>query len=221
MGRVRLATLSLDGFDGAGKSTLAEAMRVKFSELGLTAAIIGHSIETSNNWTSALTEALKIEDASVYRLSADAASRIRAVRLAERIRLSNFADIDVCIFDRFVWSDLGSMPSEYRPYYGAIVGGLLAKCQPLVAVHLVTTFDVLYDRIEHRHDASPRERQGVAKNLAAHRRFTELQDWDDYGLRGAAEHIVVDSAEPIEQLVDRCLVGLAPLLHQKVSPDES
>lgn len=195
--------VSVDGFDGAGKSTLVAGLARALSRRGALIAVVDRTLPQSTPQIDSLARAIKRSDGGIQPLDELTDALVRAACARERVAVGRAADADVVLLDRWLLWDLSRTTDRAyattREIFAEIVNGTGA----LVPLLLDIDFETAWARVAQRGTAlSPRELLGADHNRTLHDRLPAGRDrLEECG----ASATVIDGRLTPDQVLDRAL----------------
>ena len=195
--------VSVDGFDGAGKSTLVAGLSRDLSRRGVTVAVIDRTLPQSTPQIDALARAIKRSDGGIQPLDELTDALVRAACGHERITVGRAADADVVLLDRWLLWDLRRTTDRAYATTRRIFAEIVDGAGTLVPLLLDIDFETAWARVTQRGTAlSPRELLGADHNRALHGRLPVGRDrLEECG----ASATLIDARLTADRVLDRAL----------------
>lgn len=197
-GEARPIFVAIDGFDGAGKTTLTSSLRDYFTSRGSSCAVIGRRVGDSDEVTGALTQLVLDSDGASDLVDDEANAHIRLARVYQRAALGHKTGVEFVFFDRWIASDLSRLSRATAERHAPAFLSAHRAVPMDLTVRLVVDFATAWRRINARDsaDLSPSEKRGETRN---HRLFDQLNAiWD----RGWVEPVIsVGSTQSPEEVL--------------------
>lgn len=164
--------VSIDGFDGAGKSTLAAGLEAALTRRGVRVAVVDRTLPRSTPTIDALAHAIKRSDGGIEPLDPLSDALLRAACGRERLAVGADADVDVVLLDRWLAWDLSRTDDEAYALTRTVFAEIVRHAGDLLAILLDIDFETAWARVERRGGTlSPRELLGPDHNRALHARL--------------------------------------------------
>ncbi|ORW26212.1 hypothetical protein AWC18_01395 [Mycolicibacter nonchromogenicus] len=175
----RPIVVAVEGYDGAGKTTLTRGLREAFESRGLSAIEVGRGAANSNAAISTLTDLIKLSDGGEVPLDPSADVFVRLARTHERIKLILETSAELIILDRFVAYDLSRLDEQIRDSHKELFDLALKRFQLDLTIFLNAPFDLLWNRVLSRGVAtmSAKEKRGIDHNRIGYDSLIATMAW--------------------------------------------
>lgn len=162
--------IAVEGYDGAGKTTLTQGLLWALRSRGLQVIEVGRSATNSNDATESLTKIIKASDGGDAPLDPRADIFVRLARIHERINLILDAQADIVLLDRFIAYDLSRIDKRLIESYGGLFHEALGRIRLDLTVFLSAPFDLLWSRVVGRGSEmmSAKEMRGKEHNRSGY-----------------------------------------------------
>ncbi|MEU2909198.1 hypothetical protein ACFYM3_15995 [Streptomyces massasporeus] len=172
--------LAVEGYDGAGKTTLVKNISAILAERRVDCTVIGRGAADSSTNIAAMTQVIKRSDGGFDRLSPCSDMFIRLARTHARIGIAQASGSQVVIFDRFIPYDISRL-DEGVSDVGRSLFRDTARAFPVdLTVYLSAEFDVLWGRVNSRSELSLKEQLGRDHNLAGYKSLDDVMGSADF-----------------------------------------
>lgn len=192
--------LGVDGFDGAGKTTLCAQIMSSLKERGSSVRLVGRDSSSSNPWVAGMTDLVKESDAGGSRLSPASDMHLRLARLAERLSIAERAAETISVWDRLILSDASMLPLGLRSEFLECAIRMLKPFE-VHHVQIEVPREVLMERILTRPDKSPKELLGRAHLAALHAQYQEASQGSAFPWRS----ITLDGTQGLNENIEKVL----------------
>jgi len=199
--RSRPIVIAIEGFDGAGKSTLAEGLKRHFDAIGSSTQVVGKRLDEADIPTDLITNILMQVEGRRLQVHDMTHMHLRLARLHARLALAH-GEANVYIMDRWVLSELTYMSLHSESTAGHLVDeldGLAAN----ITLFLKCSFDVSWSRVQARGNAlTPKQALGAEWNEHI---FDRLQRFAVHPPDVVGKIVALDATRPVESVLESAL----------------
>lgn len=210
-GDTRPLVVAVEGYDGAGKTTLTKGLLNAFETQGSRAIEVGRSVANSNTAISTLTDLIKSSDGGEAALDPAADVFVRLARTHERIKLILETDADVIVLDRFVVYDLSRLNAQLGVSYTDLFEAALGRFELDMTIFLNAPFELLWSRVVGRgtDTMSAKEKRGIEHNRIGYDSLVRTMAW----WSETKPVLVLDCTLDVESVLSRSLDAIDAIAH--------